>query len=51
MTGPNHFRLVGQKNVSVGQKNVSCRGYVLRSNKQGFTWQESLYAKEAQLFK
>jgi hypothetical protein len=31
--GPNQFRLVGQK-------NASCPGYILRSNKQGFIWKQ-----------
>ena len=31
--GPNQFRLAGQK-------NVSCPGYILHSNKQGFTWKQ-----------
>lgn len=31
--GPNQFRLAGQK-------NVSCPGYIPRSNKQGFTWKQ-----------
>ena len=31
--GPNRVRLVNQK-------YVSCPGYILRSNKQGFTWKQ-----------
>jgi hypothetical protein len=31
--GPNQLR-------PVGQKDLSCRGYILRSNKQGLIWKQ-----------
>jgi hypothetical protein len=31
--GPSQFRLVRKE-------NLSCPGYILRSNKQGFTWKQ-----------
>ena len=31
--GPNQYRLAGQK-------NVYCRGYILRSNQRGFVWKQ-----------